>query len=144
MRENIELATHKLYFSRHDRVVTDANNENMSLFVVLGGALPLEDFRFAILTLLALWLREDALFLLRPPPRNFLIIFCVVSVTCFDRMSSVCPGLAAISVMIFPPVRNASRPRDLAPLHSTGRTVLQSPRRKLLIPCPRCTKGGTE
>ena len=71
MRENIELATHKLYFSRHDRVVTDANNENMSLFVVLGGALPLEDFRFAILTLLALWLREDALSLLRPPPRNF-------------------------------------------------------------------------
>ena len=138
-REDIELATHKLYFSRHD-----AKHENKSLFIVLGGAMRLEDFRFAILTLLALWLWEDALFLLRRPPRNFLIIFCVVSVACFDRMSPVCPGLAAISVMIFPPVRIASRPRDLAPLHSTGRTVLHSPRRKLPIPCPRCTNGGTE
>ena len=110
----------------------------MSLFIVSGRAVPLEDFRFAILTLLALWLWEDALFLLRPPPRNFLIIFCV------DRMSSACPGLAAISVMIFPLVRKASRPRDLAPLHSTGCTVLHRPRRKLPIPCPRCTKGETE
>jgi len=43
----------------------------ISLCIVLGGALLLEDFRFAILTLLALWLWEDAFFLLRPPPRNF-------------------------------------------------------------------------
>ena len=49
----------------------------MSLFMVLGGDLRL-DFRFVILTLLALWLWEDALFLLRPHPRNLLIIFCVV------------------------------------------------------------------
>jgi hypothetical protein len=52
--------------------------------------------------------------------------------------------LAAISVMIFPLVRKASRSRDLAPLHSTGCTVLHSPRRKLPIPCPRCTNGETE
>ena len=122
--KDIELATHKLYFSRHDRVVTDANHENMSVFIVLGGALPLEDFRFAILTLLALWLSEDAFCLLRPPPRNFLIF-------CGDRMSRVCSGLAAISLMIFPSVRIASRPRNLAPLNSKGRTFLHSPRRKL-------------
>jgi len=116
----------------------------ISLFIILGGALRLKDLCFAILTLLALWLWEDALFLLRLPPRNFLIIFYAVSVACFDRMSLVCPGLAAISVMIFLPVRIASRPRDLAPIHSTGRTDLHSPRRKLPIPCPRCTNGETD
>jgi len=46
---------------------------------------------------------------LTSPARNFLIIFCVVDVACFDKMSPVCPGLAANSV-IFPPVR-VSRPR---------------------------------
>ena len=40
--------------------MTDANHENMSLFIVLGGALRLEDFCFAILTLLALWLWDVA------------------------------------------------------------------------------------
>jgi hypothetical protein len=137
-RQDIELATHKLYFSRHDRVMTDANHKNNSLFIVSGGALRLEDFRFAILTLLASWLWEDAFFLFRPPPRNFLIIFCGV------RMSRVCLGLAPISDMIFPPVRIASRPRNLAPLHSTGRTVYHSKWRKLPTPCPRCTNGEKE
>ena len=123
----------------------------MSLFIVLEGALRLEDFRFVILALLTLCLRcggglgEDGLFRLRlPAPRNFLIIFCVVSITCSDRMSSICPGLAAISVMTFAPVRKASRPTDLALLHRTGRTFLHSPLGKLPIPCPRCMNGGTE
>jgi hypothetical protein len=73
MRENIELGSYKLNVSRHDRVATDANHENMSLFIVLEDE---EDFRFVILALLAfclcgLW--EDFLFLLRtpPPPRIF-------------------------------------------------------------------------
>ena len=74
----------------------------MSLVIFLEKALRLEeeDFRFVILALLALCLRglrEHSLFLLRPPPpRNFLIIFCVDYDTCFDRMSPVCEGLAAI------------------------------------------------
>jgi len=139
MREIIELGSYKLDVSKHDRVATDANHENMSLFIVL------EVLRFVILALLTFSLRglwEDALFLLRaplPPPRKFLIIFCVDSDTCFDRMSRtpICAGLSAISVMIFPPVRNASRPRYLIPLQSTGRTVLHRPWRKLPIPCPR-------
>ena len=62
MRENIEFGTHKLNVSRHNRVVTDANHENMSLFIVLEEAL-----LFVILALLAFCLRglrEDALFLL--------------------------------------------------------------------------------
>ena len=106
-----------------------------------------DDFRFVSLALLALrclrgGLREPALFLLRLPPRNFLIIFCVVSVACWDRMWPVCEGLSAISVMIFLPVRNALRPRDLVLLHSTGRTVLHRPRRKLPIPRPRYMNGG--
>ena len=65
-REDIELATHKIYFSRYDWVVTDANHENMYLFIVLEGALRLEDLCFDILTLLALWLWEDALFIYVP------------------------------------------------------------------------------
>ena len=119
-------------------VVTDANHENMFLFIVLWGLRFLEeddddDFRFVMLALLALrclrgGLREPALFLLRLPPRNFLIILCVVSVACWDSMWPVCEGLSAISVMIFPPVLNALRSRDLVLLHSTGRTVLHSPR----------------
>jgi len=45
MREDIELATHKLYFSRHDRVVTDANHENMSFYSLGGGlAFTFRDF----------------------------------------------------------------------------------------------------
>ena len=66
-------------------VVTDANHENMSLFIVLEeeGALRFlddDDFRFVILALLALrclrgGLREAALFLLRLLPCNVLIIF---------------------------------------------------------------------
>jgi len=76
-------------------VVTDANHENISLFIVLGALRFLndddDDFPFVILALLALrcvrdGLREAALFLLRLPPRNFLIILCVVSVACWDRM----------------------------------------------------------
>jgi len=43
MRENIELGRYKLYVSRHDRVVTVANHENMSLFIVLEGALRSEE-----------------------------------------------------------------------------------------------------
>ena len=148
MREDIELATHKLYFSRHDRVVANANHENVSSYSLGGGlAFTFRDF-ISGLVLALLLLRRFAgrCPLLRepPPPRNFLIIFCVVSVTCFDRMSPVCPGLAAISVMTFAPVRKASRPTDLALLHSTGRTVLYSSRRKLPIPRPRCTNGGAE
>jgi len=131
-------------------VEIDANHENMSLFIVLGALRFLEeddDFGFVILALLAFrclrgGLREAAL--LRLPPRNFLIILCVVSVACWDSMWPVCEGMSVISVMIFPPVRNALRPRDVALLHSTGRTVLHSPRRKLPIPCPRCMNGGTE
>jgi len=84
--------------------------------MVLEKALRLEeDLRFVILALLALCLRglrEDALFLLRSPTRNFLIIFRVNSDTCFAKMSPVCKGLSAISVMIFPPMRNASRPKN--------------------------------
>jgi len=121
MLEDIELATHKFYFSTHDRVVTDANHENMSFFIVLEEAM-----RLAFLALCLRCddgFREDALFLLREtPPRNFLIIFCVVSVTFFDKMSPVCPQLAAISVMTFVPLRKASRPTDLALLHSIRRT----------------------
>jgi len=73
MRENIELTSYKLYVSGHDRVVTDANHENMPVFVVLEGALRLEeeDLRFVILAVFAVCLREDAIFLLRPSPRNF-------------------------------------------------------------------------
>jgi len=68
VRENIELTRYKLDVSRHDRVATDANHENMSLFLVLEEALRLEEkgFHFVILALLALCLRglrEDALFL---------------------------------------------------------------------------------
>jgi hypothetical protein len=35
MRENIELGSDKLNVSRHGRVMTDANHENMSHFIVL-------------------------------------------------------------------------------------------------------------
>jgi hypothetical protein len=83
MRENIELGSDKLNVSRHGRVVTDTNHENMSLFIVLD-VLRLEEkyfrFRLGFVTraLFAVCLRggrrrrENALFLLRPPsPRNF-------------------------------------------------------------------------
>ena len=100
-------------------LVTDANYENMSLFIVLGALRFLDSddgFRFVILPLLALrclrgGLREAALFLLRLRPRNFFIISCVFSVACWDSMWPVCEGLSAISVMIFPPLRNALLPR---------------------------------
>jgi len=93
MREDIELATHKLYFSRHDRVVADANHENVSSYSLGGGlAFTFRDF-ISGLVLALLLLRRFAgrCPLLRepPPPRNFLIIFCVVSVTCFYRLSPV-------------------------------------------------------
>jgi len=98
----------------------------MSLFIVLEGALRLEeDFRFAILGLglmLARFAGRCSLSLATTTTAQFFIIFCVVSVACFDRMSPVCPGLAVISVIIFPPVRNVSRARDLTLLHSMGRT----------------------
>ena len=66
---------------------------------------------------------------LRPRPRNLAIKFCVDSVTCLEAISL---GFwsgdeRAMSVKISPPVRNASRPRSLAPLQSIGLTTRHKP-----------------
>ena len=42
--------------------------------------------------------------------------------------------LLAMSLRIFPPVRNVSRPTVLALLHRMGQTIHQRPPRKLPIP----------
>jgi hypothetical protein len=92
---------------------SDENYEKMFLLSVL---------RILIFFLLGLGFLGAARLRFRPCPRSLLNRFCVDADTCFEMMPEVLTSgvLSAISDKILPPVRNASRPRLLAPDQSRG------------------------